>query len=118
MIVIGAGLAGLAAAQQLEQAKVNYLVLEGSDRTGGRVHSIDWNGATIELGAQWITGCVSSNILYKLGVEDLGLKGIQNESYNYIDCQTGLNITEKANERLDEFEEIYENMTNAAVKEF
>ena len=82
------------------------------------MHSIDWNGVTIELGAQWITGCVSTNVVFELGVEQLGLKGIQDEDYAFLDCRVGMNITDKANKRMDEFEEIYDNLTVGSVTEF
>ncbi len=41
VIVIGAGLAGLHAAHLLEAAGQRVVVLEGSDRIGGRLHTLD-----------------------------------------------------------------------------
>jgi monoamine oxidase len=41
VIIIGAGLAGLHAAYLLEQAGQRVVVLEGSDRIGGRLHTLD-----------------------------------------------------------------------------
>lgn len=54
-IVLGAGIAGLTAAQRLTAAGKRVLVLEGSDRIGGRVLT-DRNqlGSPVELGAQYI----------------------------------------------------------------
>ena len=40
VIVVGAGLAGLAAARELKKAGVNVTILEGSDRAGGRCHTL------------------------------------------------------------------------------
>ena len=37
IVVIGAGIAGLAAAFRLQQAGANVLVLEAADRPGGRM---------------------------------------------------------------------------------
>ena len=53
--VVGAGFAGLAAADALATAGIDITVFEARDRVGGRVHSrtLD-NGATIELGAEFI----------------------------------------------------------------
>jgi monoamine oxidase len=57
-IVIGAGLAGLAAAARLVEAGRSVVVLEARDRIGGRVWTRrdDELGAPIELGAEWLEG--------------------------------------------------------------
>lgn len=54
VIVIGAGMAGAAAARALTEVGVSVQVLEASDRIGGRIHSSDEWGAPIELGAAWV----------------------------------------------------------------
>lgn len=57
VIVIGAGIAGLAAAQRLKAAGFDVKVLEARDRVGGRVHtSTNSAGTTLDLGAGWIHG--------------------------------------------------------------
>ncbi len=54
--VVGAGLAGLAAAEALSLAGVRVTVLEARDRIGGRVWSQTLeNGAVIEMGAEFVT---------------------------------------------------------------
>jgi monoamine oxidase len=50
--VIGAGLAGLAAARELQKAGRKVVVLEARDRTGGRIHT----QRGFDLGAHWIHG--------------------------------------------------------------
>ncbi|GAB4340324.1 MAG: FAD-dependent oxidoreductase [Cyanophyceae cyanobacterium] len=56
-IVIGAGLAGLAAAQTLRQRGHGVMILEGRDRVGGRVWtSHQWPHLPLDLGASWIHG--------------------------------------------------------------
>jgi monoamine oxidase len=54
-IVIGAGLAGLSAADELRRAGVEVVVFEARDRVGGRVWSqrLD-NGAVVEMGAEFL----------------------------------------------------------------
>jgi monoamine oxidase len=53
--VIGAGLAGLAAADALQRAGADVIVLEARDRVGGRVWSQRLgNGAVVEMGAEFI----------------------------------------------------------------
>ena len=56
VIVVGAGMAGLAAARVLAQAGRRVLVLESSGRTGGRIHTVREAGHAIELGAEFIHG--------------------------------------------------------------
>jgi monoamine oxidase len=53
--VVGAGLAGLAAADALARGGVEVVVLEARDRVGGRVWSRELaNGAVVEMGAEFI----------------------------------------------------------------
>ncbi len=58
VVVIGAGVAGLACAQRLQEARVDFLVLEAADRVGGRVQT-DYaigGGRPFEIGALMIHG--------------------------------------------------------------
>lgn len=72
VMVLGAGLAGLGAAQLLNEAKIDFKVLEGQSRVGGRVHTVEMLGVDgkvpekilIEDGAQWLHG--KQNALYEL----------------------------------------------------
>jgi monoamine oxidase len=54
VIVVGAGLAGLAAADRLRDAGAEVQVLEARDRVGGRVWSVPFGEATVERGAEFI----------------------------------------------------------------
>ncbi|MGI9214043.1 MAG: flavin monoamine oxidase family protein [Methylococcaceae bacterium] len=57
IIVIGAGMAGLATANRLVKAGRSVTVLESRNRTGGRVWtSRAWPDAPVDLGASWIHG--------------------------------------------------------------
>ncbi|MCB0164835.1 MAG: FAD-dependent oxidoreductase [Anaerolineae bacterium] len=55
VIIIGAGAAGLAAAQHLKAAGVNALVIEARHRLGGRIWT-DHTYGPVELGAEFIHG--------------------------------------------------------------
>ena len=53
--VVGAGLAGLSAGDELQRAGAEVVVLEARDRVGGRVWSRRLeNGAVVEMGAEFI----------------------------------------------------------------
>ncbi|MDQ6609420.1 MAG: FAD-dependent oxidoreductase [Bacteroidota bacterium] len=56
IIVIGAGFAGLSAAQYLKKKRMKVTVLEARSRIGGRVHSfnIPNENLVVELGAEWV----------------------------------------------------------------
>lgn len=56
VIVIGAGAAGLAAAQDLHREGYQVVVLEARERIGGRIATDRSHGIPIELGAGWING--------------------------------------------------------------
>ncbi|XP_034936722.1 uncharacterized protein [Chelonus insularis] len=57
VVIIGAGIAGLAAAKTLEEKNFHdYLILEAQDYIGGRIRSIPWNNNWIEEGAQFLHG--------------------------------------------------------------
>jgi monoamine oxidase len=54
VLVVGAGLAGLAAARDLSAAGRSVLVLEARDRVGGRIVTEDiGDGKIVEMGGQW-----------------------------------------------------------------
>ncbi|KAK5649619.1 hypothetical protein RI129_000648 [Pyrocoelia pectoralis] len=66
VIVIGAGAAGIAASCRLLQNNIqNILILEARNRIGGRIHSIQVDGSSIDLGAQWCHG-EENNVVYTL----------------------------------------------------
>ena len=55
VVVIGAGLAGLAAARELEAQGASAIVLEARDRVGGRtLNEPIGDGKVVEVGGQWI----------------------------------------------------------------
>jgi monoamine oxidase len=54
VIIVGAGFAGLAAADALSRSGVEVSVLEARDRVGGRVWSVPFYGAVVERGAEFI----------------------------------------------------------------
>ena len=58
VIVIGAGAAGLAAAETLTRANRRVVILEARDRIGGRIHTLHPSSlpVPIELGAEFIHG--------------------------------------------------------------
>jgi polyamine oxidase len=54
VIIVGAGWAGLTLANALRNAGVEYVLLEGRARIGGRARTVDIGGVPIDLGCSWI----------------------------------------------------------------
>ena len=55
VVVVGAGIAGLSAARELQNSGASVAVLEARDRIGGRAHTVPGlEGQSIDLGAQFI----------------------------------------------------------------
>ncbi len=55
-VVVGAGVAGLAAARELGRKGARVVVLEARNRIGGRIHTDTVGGQIVDLGAAWIHG--------------------------------------------------------------
>ena len=95
VIVIGAGMAGLSTAARLEQQnrehpnepRIDYVILESTDRVGGRVRSttfgVPTNSHTVEDGANWIYGDIKDNPLLDL-MQDTGFKAPYNNYAAYV----------------------------------
>ena len=56
IIIVWAGISGLAAAKELENAWKQVLILEAKDTIGGRIDTKTKSGTTFEMWASWIHG--------------------------------------------------------------
>lgn len=55
VVIVGAGPSGLTAARELKKAGLTVAVLEARDRVGGRTWTDTVDGATLEIGGQWVS---------------------------------------------------------------
>ncbi|WP_063320090.1 FAD-dependent oxidoreductase [Pseudovibrio sp. Ad13] len=81
VIIIGAGIAGLAAARDLMDTGYSVLVLEASNKIGGRIRTNRALGVPIEEGAGWIHG-PKNNPIMKLA-EQSGQKTFVTKDSNF-----------------------------------
>lgn len=56
VLIVGAGVAGLAAAERFLQNGLEVTIVEARDRAGGRIHTVQASGLPIELGAEFVHG--------------------------------------------------------------
>ncbi|CAL9193098.1 unnamed protein product, partial [Musa hybrid cultivar] len=57
VIVVGAGMSGISAAKTLSDAGIkDILILEATDRIGGRMRKVNFAGMNVEMGANWVEG--------------------------------------------------------------
>jgi len=57
VVIVGAGVSGYAAATTLLANNfTDFVVLEASDRIGGRIHTVDFGGVWIDEGAEFVHG--------------------------------------------------------------
>jgi monoamine oxidase len=64
IFIVGAGIAGIAAAQKLQSHGYTVTIFEARDRIGGRIWTIhDLDTVALDLGAQWIVGTWGNPVL-------------------------------------------------------
>lgn len=61
VLIIGAGMAGAAAAKTLKDAGIEVVVIEARNRIGGRMHTDTSLGINAELGANWVSDADNPN---------------------------------------------------------
>jgi len=99
VLVIGAGIAGLRAAEVLVAAGRRVIVLEARDRLGGRIYTDRSWGVPVELGASWIHG-VEDNPIAALAAA----KGITTQATDYESVMYGADGQRLPDDALDELE--------------
>lgn len=110
ILIIGAGIAGLAAARHLVKHGFDVTILEGRDRIGGRIYTDRTLGLPIDLGASWIHG-IKKNPIGKL-VRDFKIHVVPTDFDNIqIYRNDGKSLS---NKQFDRGESLYEKLIHEA----
>lgn len=97
VLIIGAGIAGIAAANALKAMGFSVTILEARNRIGGRINTASLGGQPVDLGAQWIEG-INGNPIYTL-CSNFGFKTVTSnyDSYSAYDIDGSRFSSTKAN---------------------
>uniref|UniRef100_R7W3Y3 Polyamine oxidase n=1 Tax=Aegilops tauschii TaxID=37682 RepID=R7W3Y3_AEGTA len=117
VIIVGAGMSGISAGKRLSEAGITDLViLEATDRIGGRIHKTKFAGVNVEMGANWVEGVNGDemNPIWTManGTGGLNLRTFRSD-FDHLASNTykqdgGLydeKVVENIIERMDEVEE-------------
>jgi monoamine oxidase len=99
VLVIGAGIAGLRAAEVLVANGRRVIVLEARDRIGGRIHTDRSWGAPVELGASWIHGVANNPIAARAAAA-----GLATQTFAYASAMYGADGKPRPSNALDALE--------------
>jgi monoamine oxidase len=114
IVVIGSGLSGLAAAQELHRQGHEVVVVEARERIGGRIWtSSKWTDIPLDLGATWIHG-TQGNPLTDLA-EKINAKRLTTSYDRTVTYNTSGQLLSKAEEvRLEGFrKQVFEDLKKA-----
>ncbi|MBK7224480.1 MAG: FAD-dependent oxidoreductase [Saprospiraceae bacterium] len=112
VIVVGAGISGLAAAKKLKENGFTVTILESQDKVGGRLRTNRSLGVAFDEGASWIHG-VDGNPITQLA-DQAGMKTAfsDDESIVSYDINTVLRSDSEYADAEDEFYSVLETLKN------
>ena len=123
VLILGAGMSGIAAAKTLfDNGVTNFIILEARDEIGGRMRAVDFAGVKVEAGASWIQGVdttgsaeYETNPIWTLAQQC----GLQGEFSDYDSLQVysnnGGGVVSSADLRWDDIESAYEGAAKDSI---
>jgi monoamine oxidase len=86
VIIVGAGIAGIAAARVLKEAGHEVVIIEARDRIGGRIWTDYSLGTPIDMGASWIHHSKTNPLTEIVAQHRLGVKTTDYANYYLFDA--------------------------------
>lgn len=114
IIIIGAGVAGLAAANKLAENNFAVTILEARDRIGGRIWTDCSFGFPVNIGAGWLHGIENNPIADLARRAQVEFKLSKFTNILFFDRQQHIITTEKINNFYDEYETLLSRANNFA----
>jgi monoamine oxidase len=114
VIVIGAGISGLATAAALQAKGQRVIVLEASDRIGGRIHTDRSLGSAVDLGASWIHHTTKNPIAELARRFELKTIETNYESLTLFDTD---GTRRSSLESSDDYEKVFESAWEAGARD-
>lgn len=113
VLILGAGAAGLQAARYLhDNGMDDFIIIEGADYIGGRVHNVEFAGVKVEMGANWAQPGGTTIVDQ---VRDLGLEThVSNWDSMIMLNATGHDVTDAADPSWERLEEAIEKAAELA----
>ena len=103
IIIIGAGIAGLSACNQLVDYGFDTVILEARNRIGGRIWIDNSIGSPIGLGASWIHGIDGNPIAELARKYNLKMNAVDSDKFYTLDRRGNF----IQNEDIQNFEKIF-----------
>jgi len=112
IIVVGAGISGLAAAKKLKENGFNVIVLEAQSKVGGRLKTNRSLGVAFDEGASWIHGTAGNPIASLAQQAGMNTAFTDDESILAYDIGGVLHIDSNFSDTEDKFYTVLETLKN------
>lgn len=116
VIVVWAGMAGITAAKDLQEAGYNVTILEASSRIGGRLFTTSLSsGVKVDLWASWIHGIKHNPI--KTLIDEYSIKTTMTDYDDEVLYLSGKQVSEQLLNRADDIYNTFRDYVDEAVDE-